>query len=83
MKGDYDSRKGKRGKAVPQAGKTRITIYIDDDILEEFRKRANEAGRGYQTMINGALREYLGKTGSPIDENTLRQVIREELEKYG
>jgi uncharacterized protein (DUF4415 family) len=64
---------------VPQKGKTRINIYIDNDILEEFRKRADEAGRGYQTMMNEALRQYLGKTSYPIDESTLRRVIREEL----
>ena len=83
MKREQHSKKGKGGKAVPPTGKTRITIYIDDDILEEFRKRANETGLRYQTMINGALREFLGKASPPINENTLRQVIREELEKYG
>ncbi|MDZ7777341.1 MAG: hypothetical protein U5L09_17915 [Bacteroidales bacterium] len=30
-------------------------------ILEEFRSRADEAGYGYQTMINEALRNYLEK----------------------
>jgi hypothetical protein len=83
MKREYDFNRGKQGAVVPQAGKTRITIYIDDDILEAFRDRADSAGRGYQTMINEALRNYLGKVRHPIDEETLRRVLREELPRYG
>ena len=83
MKKDYDFRKGKRGSVVAPQGKTRITIYLDDDILEEFRNRAEEAGRGYQTMINDFLRTHLGRATRPIDEETLRRVIREELRKAG
>ena len=45
---------------IQQKGKTRITIYIDTDILDEFRNLAESAGYGYQTMINEALRLYLG-----------------------
>ncbi len=83
MKREYDFSRGKRGAVVPQTGKTRITIYIDDDILEEFRDRADASGRGYQTMMNDALRAYLGKASLPIDEDILRRVIREELQKVG
>ena len=79
MKKEYDFSNAKRGAVVPQKGKTRINIYIDNDVLEEFRARAEDAGRGYQTMMNEALRQYLGKAGYPLDENTLRRVIREEL----
>jgi len=83
MKREYDFSRGKRGAVVPQTGKTRITIYIDDDILEAFRDRADASGRGYQTMINDALRAYLGKASLPMDEDTLRRVIREEIGKVG
>ena len=83
MKREYDFSRGKRGAVVPQTGKTRITIYIDDDVLEAFRDRADASGRGYQTMINDALRAYLGKASLPIDEDILRRVIREELENVG
>ena len=79
MKQEYDFSKAKRGAVVPQPGKTRITIYIDDDVLQEFRNRADVEGRGYQTMMNEALREYLGKVGHPLDEETLRRILREEL----
>jgi uncharacterized protein (DUF4415 family) len=79
MKKEYDFSKAKRGAVVPQKGKTRINIYIDNDVFEEFRKRGDEAGRGYQTMINEVLRQYLGKDITPVDEKTLRRVLREEL----
>lgn len=80
MKKEYDFTKGRRGPVVKQSGKTRITIYIDDDILEAFRDRADRQGRGYQTMINEALREYLEKSSAPLDEGTLRRVLREVLQ---
>ena len=79
MKKEYDFTKGERGAVVSQKGKTRITIYIDNDLLEEFRARADSAGYGYQTMMNEALRQHLGKDPRPIDETVLREVIREEL----
>lgn len=79
MKAEYDFSQAKRGAVIPQTGKTRITIYIDDDVLETFRERSDSAGKGYQTMMNEALRQYLGKVKYPLDEETLRRVIQEEL----
>lgn len=81
MKEEYDFRQGKRGAVISQPGKTRITIYIDNDVLDAFRHRAENSGTGYQTMMNQALREYLDKSSTPIDEGTLRRVIREELQR--
>jgi len=83
MRKEYDFSKGKRGAVLKQKGKSRITIYIDDDVLDEFRVRGDKAGKGYQTMINDALREYLGKSDQVLDEDTLRRVIREEIKKTG
>ena len=83
MKAEYDFSKGKRGAILPSKGKTRITIYIDDAILEEFRARAEEAGTGYQTMINDALKEYLNKSiEPPLTETILRRVLQEEMPKW-
>jgi uncharacterized protein (DUF4415 family) len=65
MKDRYDFSKGKRGRVLPTepepAGKTRITIRLDQDIVDRFFRMAEETGgaTGYQTLINGALREYL------------------------
>ena len=80
MKKEYNFSKGKRGAVVRALkGKTRITIRIDDDILEWFRKEVDEAGGGsYQTMLNNALREHITRHQEPI-EVILRRVVREEL----
>ncbi len=83
MRKEYNFSKAKRGAVIPQKGKSRISIYLDDEILEEFRTRADAAGRGYQTMINDALREYLGRSARPLDVETLRRVLREELTNTG
>jgi uncharacterized protein (DUF4415 family) len=79
MKQEYDFSKGKRGPVVPQKGKTRITIYLDNEVLDAFRTRAENAGSGYQTIINQVLKEHLNKEDVMLDEATLRRVIREEL----
>jgi hypothetical protein len=83
MKEEYDFRQGKRGAVIPQPGKTRITIYVDNDVLDTFRRRAENSGTGYQTMMNQALREYLTQSSTPVDELTLRRVVREELQRVG
>ena len=82
MKDEYDFSKGKRGPVLPQAGRTRITICLSDDVIEEFRTLAEAAGMGYQTMINNALRSYLENARQLLKE-TIRQVIREELRAVG
>lgn len=83
MKKEYDFTGAKRGAVMDGTGKTRISIFIDSDVLESFRRLAAEAGRGYQTMMNEALREHLGKVRPPIDEQSLRRILREELHKVG
>ncbi|PSF37683.1 CopG family transcriptional regulator [Aphanothece hegewaldii CCALA 016] len=75
MKAEYDFNEAKRGAVIPQKGKTRINIYVDDDILEEFRERAESSGKGYQIMINEALKAYLKQSQQPLDEETLRRVL--------
>jgi uncharacterized protein (DUF4415 family) len=83
MKEEYDFHQGKRGAVIPQPGKTRITIYLDNDVLETFRQRAENSGTGYQTIMNQALRDYLAQSSLPVDESTLRRVLREELQRAG
>lgn len=80
MKAQYDFAGGKRGAVLKApAGKTRITIRIDDDLLQWFRKQVHAAGGGsYQALINAALRDYVGSKREPL-EATLRRVLREEL----
>jgi uncharacterized protein (DUF4415 family) len=81
MKAEYDFSQAKRGAVIPQKGKTRITIYIDDEVLKTFRERSEAAGKGYQTMMNEALRQYLENVKQPLDEETLRRVLQEELKE--
>jgi uncharacterized protein (DUF4415 family) len=84
MKSPDDFSRGKRGAVAPApTGKSRITIRIDDEILDWFRDQVSAAGGGnYQTMINAALREYIANRTTSL-EKTLRRVIREELRKRG
>ena len=80
MREDYDSSDATRGAVVEQAGKQRITIMLDRDVIAAFRERAAGSGRGYQTLINQALRDSLGNVAL---EETLRRVVREELRNVG
>jgi uncharacterized protein (DUF4415 family) len=84
MKKEYDFSRGKRGAVIKTPpGKTRITIRIDDNVLEWFREQVHEAGGGnYQTLINSALREYVEGKEENL-KSTLRSVVREELARYG
>ena len=77
-----DFSKGKRGAVHPQKGKTRISIFIDNTVLDEFRARADKVGIGYQTMINEALRKYLSESNQPVTEKALRQILRQEMPEY-
>ena len=86
MKKKYDFSRGKRGRIDPQEpeprGKTRITIRLDEDLVDHSLKEADAAGgvTGYQTMIDEALRRHVeGK--APKIEETLRRIVREEIRK--
>ena len=81
MKKEYDFSKAERRAVIPpSSGKTRITIRIDTDLLNWFRKQVNEAeGGSYQNLINEALREHVQNRDGVL-EKTLRRVIHEELQ---
>jgi len=84
MEAEYDFSQGKRGAIeLTPPGKTRITIRLDDDVLAWFREQVHLAGGGnYQTLINDALRQHMQQQREPLEE-TLRRVLREELERIG
>ena len=75
-----DFSKAKRGAIIKaDPNKVRITIRLDGDIIEHFKKQVHDAGGGnYQTLLNDALRNYMQSKTEPL-EDTLRKVIREEL----
>jgi hypothetical protein len=89
MRNEYDFSKAKRGAVIPSPGKTRITIMLDDDVIEHFRVQAEAEGVGYQTSINALLRRAMttastasGTKREPkaLTVATLRRVLREELQ---
>ena len=84
MKKQYDFSRGTRGPVVKvPPGKSRITIRLDDDILEWFRDQVDQAGGGnYQTLINNVLRQHVHQSKEPL-ESTLRRILREELRRAG
>jgi hypothetical protein len=82
MRPEYEFSKGKRGAVIAEKGKTRISIFIDNTVLTEFRARAERAGTGYQTMMNEALRTHLSQVGQPVTEEVLRHVLRQEIPEY-
>ena len=88
MRRNYDFSQGKRGRITPPEpeprGKTRITIRLDEDLVDNFLKEADVSGgaTGYQTLINEALRQHVeGK--APKFEETLRRIVREEMRAAG
>ena len=83
MKKVYDFSKGRRGAVIPTTGKTRITIYMDDAILKRFKAQSEKSGKGYQTLINEALRSHLGLTEQPVTQDLVRKIVREELAAHG
>lgn len=82
METEYDFSQGKRGALDPTPpGKTRITIRLDNEVLEWFREQVHSSGGGnYQTLINEALNEYIQQQKEPLEE-ILRRVLREELSR--
>ncbi len=79
---DIDFSHAKRGAVVKgEPGKTKISIRLDNAVLEYFRGLVDKAGGGnYQTLINDALLEHVHRR-STLD--VVRQAVREELAPYG
>ena len=78
---DIDFSTAERGAVLPaEPGKTRITIRLDNAVLEHFRRQVEQAGSGnYQTLINDALVTHISQE-SMLD--SVRQVVREEMAEY-
>jgi len=80
LKKEYDFSKGRRGPVLATPpGKMRITIRIDNAVLDWFRAKVHQAGGGsYQALMNGALREHIDQQNL---EQTLRRVLKDELRR--
>lgn len=82
MKKEYDFAGARRGAVLPPAGKTRITIYLDDVVIERFKALSERSGKGYQTLINEALRSHLELADQPLTAQEVRRIFREELSRH-
>jgi uncharacterized protein (DUF4415 family) len=74
----YDFKGGRRGAVLPHEGKTRITMWVDIEVLDWFREQAEREGRGYQTAMNSALGTFAKEDHRPLSE-IVREVVRSEL----
>jgi uncharacterized protein (DUF4415 family) len=76
-----DFSRARRGAVVaPEPGKTKISIRLDNAVIEFFRDAVDRAGGGnYQTLINDALLAHIHRHAT-LD--AVRQVVREELAPY-
>ncbi len=68
MKEQYDFARGKRGAALPDARKTRITIYLDDNVLQRLNTASVRTGKVYETLINEALCQYRADNDRSISD---------------
>jgi hypothetical protein len=85
MRDEYDFSAGRRGAVVPSPAQSQVTLMLDDDLIEHFRKEAESRGTGYQALINAILRAQVERVVAPGDDDqpvtvaALRRVLREEL----
>jgi uncharacterized protein (DUF4415 family) len=79
MKQSVDFTKARRGAVAANRGKTRITIYLDDSIIEHFRVLSERSGKGYQTLINDALIAQIVENDKPLTATQMRKILREEF----
>jgi uncharacterized protein (DUF4415 family) len=69
MRKDYDFSKGQHGSVLSTEGKTHTSIWLDDDVYAFFCTKAQAQGRGYQGLINDALRETMKHSAIPPQES--------------
>jgi BrnA antitoxin of type II toxin-antitoxin system len=58
-------------------------LYLDNEVLEHFRDLSEKTGRGYQTLINQALRTHSGQTEAQLTPEAVRRIVREEIALQG
>jgi hypothetical protein len=69
---------------IGKVTKMRITINLDRDIITYFKQRATETAKGYQTLINDALRDYIGLASkTEVLTNLVERVRRIEKRLFG
>ena len=79
MKKEYDFSTARRGPLKTPTGKTRVTMYLDDSVIESFRIKSEKTGKGYQTLINEVLRASIQKQPRLLTAEKVREIVRDEL----
>ena len=82
MKKEYDFSNARRGPLKIPKGKTRVTMYLDDAVIESFRAKSEKTGKGYQTLINDALRATTARQATQLTADKVREIVREELAQH-
>jgi plasmid stability protein len=82
MRKEYDFTNAKPGAIIPSAGKTRLTIMLDNDVIAAFRARAEKSGKGYQTLINETLRNALLPEAAPVTEASVQRVVQQAIKNF-
>ena len=86
MRKEYDFCSAKHAKDVAhlaklqakaQPGKTRVTMWIDEDVIATFRARSEASGTGYQTEMNRALRQHA--EGTPLTAENLQRAVQDAV----
>lgn len=66
-------------KTVKEA-KSRITIYLDADIVEHFKNAAENSKTGYQTLINQTLREKIdGSQAAANADEVIEKLLQDKI----
>ncbi len=63
----------------PKNVKERITIMLDQDVLDSYKKKATKTGDKYQSLINRTLREAL--TTPDLEERV--ENLERKIKKLG
>ena len=82
MKKEYDFSNARRGPLKIPKGKTRVTMYLDDAVIESFRAKSEKTGKGYQTLINDALRATTARQATQLTADKVREIVRQELAQH-
>ncbi len=59
--------------------KSRITIYLDADIVSYYKEIAEDSGSGYQTLINQSLREIVDGQRQAESSDIKQDILQDKV----
>ena len=67
---------------LDSAGKSRITMRVDNDVLVAFKVQADKIGGNYQTLMNDALKQFVqGLKLTDVVRNAIQETLSTCLTK--